>query len=136
MILLSVSPELRPLLSGLTSPTMLTKLQSELSNTTFPARYHTLRSAISLCQNAGEANTDYISCARAAWLQARNARPAGYTLEMLDEEMLMSTLLLGSSHASTTTTLLAQSSLSLKNIEDALQNIQSKGGGSSGCSSS
>jgi hypothetical protein len=97
-------------------------------------RYNALQALLAVKQESSETIPAFISCAREALRYWQSTCPAvlspaptpaataSFLLEDVDKELLISVLLNGTKYSALTTSLLAQSELTVQQVEDVLKN--------------
>jgi hypothetical protein len=125
-----LSPELRSVSLASADPeTILEAIKAAYGASSFATRHNALQAFLAVCQESSEAVASFIAHAREAlcFLQSTHPPPIPgsaptYLLEDADRELLISVLLHGTHYSSLTTSLLAQSELTVQQVEDALKN--------------
>src|SRR5271156_2729789 len=129
-------PELRNVALGSSDPeSILEAIKSAYGASSFATRHNALQALLAIRQESSERVPAFIARAREALRFLQSTRPpptplptpvAGaaptYSLADSDRELLISVLLHGTRYSSLTTSLLAQSELTVQQVEDALKN--------------
>ena len=130
-----LSPELRSVATASTDPqAILDAIKSTYGVSSFATRHNALQAFLAVRQESSETMAAFISRAREALRYLQSTRPpiatlaiptagsVGYSLTDSDKELLISVLLHGTKYTALTTSLLAQSELTVQQVEDALKN--------------
>jgi hypothetical protein len=131
-----LSPELRGIATSSEDPQSILKaIKAAYGKSSFATRYNAMQAFLVVKQESSETVAAFISRAREAlrFLQSTRPPPAPlasrsstsdpvYSLDDSDRELLISVLLQGTKYTALTTSLLAQSDLTVQQVEDALKN--------------
>ena len=131
-----LSPEPRGIATASEDPqAILNAIKLAYGKSSFATRYNAMQAFLAVKQESSESVPAFISHAHEAlrFLQSTRppaaplaSRPASsdlvYSLEDSDHELLISVLLQGTKYSALTTSLLAQSKLTVQQVEDALKN--------------
>jgi hypothetical protein len=114
---------------------ILEVIKAAYGKSSFATRHNALQALLAVTQEASESVTAFIGHAHEALHFLKSTRPpcvpppsaaSGstplFSLQDSDRELLISVLLCGTCYSSLTTSLLAQSDLTLQQVEDALKN--------------
>jgi hypothetical protein len=131
-----MSPELRSIALASHDPeTILESIKFTYGASSFATRHNALQALLAVRQESSEAVPAFIARAREALRFLQSTRPPStpvpspapgtaplYSLADADRELLISVLLHGTRYSALTTSLLAQSELTVQQVEDALKN--------------
>jgi hypothetical protein len=131
-----LSPELRGIATTSEDPqAILNAIKLAYGKSSFTTRFNALEAFLAVKQESSESVAAFISRAREALRFLQSTRPPAaplasrpapsdpvYSLEDADRELLISVLLRGTKYSALTTSLLAQSELTVQQVEDALKN--------------
>ena len=130
-----IAPELRSIAVSSTDPeSILESIQAAYGVSSFATRHNALQAFLAVKQEASEPIATFIGCSREALRFLQLTRPLSsspmpspvslplYSLQEFDCELLVSVLLQGTHYSALTTSLLAQSELTVQQVEDALKN--------------
>ena len=131
-----LSPELRGIATSSEDPQAILKaIKAAYGKSSFATRYNAMQAFLAVKQDSSETVAAFISRAREALRFLQSTRPPAaplasrsstsdpvYSLDDSDRELLISVLLQGTKYTALTTSLLAQSDLTVQQVEDALKN--------------
>ena len=131
-----LSPELRSVALASSDPqVILDAIKAAYGASSFATRHNALQALLAVRQESSESVPGFIARAREALRFLQSTRPPSapvptpvpgtgplYSLEDSDRELLISVLLHGTRYSALTTSLLAQSELTVQQVEDALKN--------------